>query len=75
MSAGKARNEKQPEDRILAAAEGQRSFAGVLAQCPALAHLDFAGNRLGAVGAESLAGVPTQCTALAHLDLQARSGL
>ena len=75
MSGGKARNEKQPEDMILTAAEGQRSFAGVLAQCSALAHLDRAGNGLGAGGTESLAGVLTQCTALAHLDLQGRSRL
>jgi hypothetical protein len=44
-------------------------LAGVLAQCPALAHLDLRGNKIGTAGAERLAGVLTQCTALAHLDL------
>ncbi len=34
------------------------SFAGVLAQCPALVHLDLRGNYdFGAAGAERLAGV------------------
>jgi Ran GTPase-activating protein (RanGAP) involved in mRNA processing and transport len=46
-------------------------FAGVLAQCPALAHLDLSGNsEFGAAGAERLAGVLAQCTALAHLNLR-----
>jgi hypothetical protein len=45
-------------------------LAGVLAQCPALAHLDLSGNSdFGAGGAASLAGVLAQCTALAHLKL------
>ena len=45
-------------------------LAGVLAQCPALSHLDLNGNsRFGTAGAERLAGVLTQCQALAHLDL------
>jgi hypothetical protein len=45
------------------------SLAGVLAQCPALAHLDLSGNYIGAGGAERLAGVLAQCPALAHLNL------
>jgi hypothetical protein len=59
-------------------------LAGVLAQCPALAHLDLGDNKLfdlqrewpwrdpdpGAAGAESLAVVLGQCSALAHLDLR-----
>jgi Ran GTPase-activating protein (RanGAP) involved in mRNA processing and transport len=45
-------------------------LAGVLAQCPALAHLDLSGNYgFGAAGAERLAGVLAQCAALAHLNL------
>jgi hypothetical protein len=45
-------------------------LAGVLAQCPALAHLDLSGNlNFGAAGAENVAGVLGQCSALAHLDL------
>jgi hypothetical protein len=44
-------------------------FAGVLAQCPALAHLDLSGNiDFGAAGAESLAGVLGQCRELVHLN-------
>ena len=40
-------------------------LAGVLAQCPALAHLDLSGNSdLGAGGAASLAGVLGQCREL-----------
>jgi hypothetical protein len=42
---------------------------GVLAQCPALAHLDLSQNTIGDAGAESLAGVLAQCAALAHLNL------
>ena len=50
------------------------SFAGVLAQCPALAHLDLSENyNFGAAGAERLAGVLAQCPALAYLDLSATS--
>jgi hypothetical protein len=41
----------------------------VLAQCPALAHLDLRINAMGAVGAERIAGVLAQCPALAHLNL------
>jgi hypothetical protein len=48
---------------------GSARLAGVLPQCPALAHLDLSGNQIGQDGAESLAGVLGQCTALAHLDL------
>jgi Ran GTPase-activating protein (RanGAP) involved in mRNA processing and transport len=44
-------------------------LAGVMAQCPALAHLDLYGNDIGDAGAESLAGVLAQCPALAHLNL------
>jgi Ran GTPase-activating protein (RanGAP) involved in mRNA processing and transport len=45
-------------------------LAGVLAQCPALAHLDLSLNyNFGAGGAERLAGVLGQCPALADLNL------
>jgi Ran GTPase-activating protein (RanGAP) involved in mRNA processing and transport len=45
-------------------------LAGVLAQCPALAHLDLSGNsEFGAAGAERLAGVLGQCRELVHLNL------
>jgi hypothetical protein len=45
-------------------------LAGVLAQCPALAHLDLSGNpNVGPAGAERLAGVLPQCAALTHLNL------
>ena len=53
--------------------EGQDAerLAEVLAQCPALAHLDLSCNsNFGAAGTESLAGVLAQCTALAHFDLR-----
>jgi Ran GTPase-activating protein (RanGAP) involved in mRNA processing and transport len=47
------------------------SLAGVLAQCPALEHLDLNHNYdFGAAGPERLAGVLGQCTALAHLALE-----
>jgi Ran GTPase-activating protein (RanGAP) involved in mRNA processing and transport len=46
-----------------------KRLAGVLGQCPALAHLDLSGNGIGPDGAKSLAGVLGQCTALMHLDL------
>ncbi len=52
--------------------EGQDAerLAGVLAQCPALAHLDLIGNyHFGAAGAERLAGVLAQCRELVHLNL------
>jgi hypothetical protein len=42
---------------------------GVLAQCPALVHLDLSGNKIDDAGTESFAGVLGQCTALAHLNL------
>jgi hypothetical protein len=46
------------------------SLAGVLAQCPALAHLDLSENHsFGAAGAERLAGVLGQCRELVYLDL------
>ena len=42
----------------------------MLAQCPALAHLDLSRNyHFGAAGAERLAGVLGQCAALTHLNL------
>jgi Ran GTPase-activating protein (RanGAP) involved in mRNA processing and transport len=45
-------------------------LAGVLAQSPALKHLDLCGNtKVGAAGAESLAGVLGQCRELLHLYL------
>jgi hypothetical protein len=45
-------------------------LAGVLAQCPALAHIDLSGNSdFGAAGAERLAGVLGQCRELVHLNL------
>jgi Ran GTPase-activating protein (RanGAP) involved in mRNA processing and transport len=47
------------------------SLAGVLAQCPGLAHLDLSGNyHFGAAGAERLAGGLGQCPALVHLNLR-----
>jgi Ran GTPase-activating protein (RanGAP) involved in mRNA processing and transport len=47
--------------------DDSEKLAGVLAQCPALAHLDLS----GAYGAiyHGIAGVLGQCTALAHLNL------
>jgi hypothetical protein len=43
-------------------------LAGVLAQCPALAHLDLSGNyNFAAEGAERLAGVLAQSVVLTHL--------
>ncbi len=40
-------------------------LAGVLMQCPALAHLDLSGNfKFGAAGAERFAGVLGQCREL-----------
>jgi hypothetical protein len=45
-------------------------LAGVLAQCPALAHLDLSHNyNFGAAGAERLAEVLGQCRELLHLNL------
>ncbi len=45
-------------------------LAGVLAQCPALAHLDLSGKfNFRAAGAERLAGVLGQCRELVHLNL------
>jgi Ran GTPase-activating protein (RanGAP) involved in mRNA processing and transport len=50
--------------------EDEKRLAGVLAQCPALAHLDLSDNyRFGAAGAEMLAGVLGQCRELVHLNL------
>jgi Ran GTPase-activating protein (RanGAP) involved in mRNA processing and transport len=44
--------------------------AGVLAQCPALTHLDLSDNsNFGAAWAESLAEVLVQCRGLVHLNL------
>jgi Ran GTPase-activating protein (RanGAP) involved in mRNA processing and transport len=45
-------------------------LAEVLAQCPALAHLDLSGNEIEDEGAENFAGMLAQCTALAHLNLE-----
>jgi hypothetical protein len=42
---------------------------GVLAQCPALVHLDLSYNGIGDEGLERLAGALAQCPALAHLNL------
>jgi hypothetical protein len=45
-------------------------LAGVLAQCPALAHLDLSDNYIfGSAGAERFAGVLGQCRELVHLNL------
>ena len=44
-------------------------LARVLAQCPALAHLDLSENDIAAAGAASIGGVLAQCTALSHLNL------
>jgi hypothetical protein len=45
-------------------------LAGVLAHCPALAHLDLSDNSdFGAAGADRLAGVLGQCRELVHLNL------
>jgi hypothetical protein len=47
-----------------------KRLARVLAQCPALAHLDLSGNSVfGAAGAKRLAGVLVQCRELVHLNL------
>ena len=48
---------------------GAERLAGVLAQCPALVHLNLSSNDIGAAGAGTLAGVLGQWRALAHLDL------
>ncbi len=45
-------------------------LAGVLAQCPALVHLDVSRNRIGVGGTERLAEVLGQCPALAYLNLR-----
>jgi len=47
-------------------------LAGVLVQCPALAHLDLSGNDLSD-GMSKLAKVLPQCTSLAHLNLRSCS--
>jgi hypothetical protein len=57
-------SQKLVEEQFLAFST--ESFAGVLAQCPALAHLDLFANGIGDSGAERLAGVLGQCPALAH---------
>ena len=44
-------------------------LAGVLVQCPALAHLDLNYNQIGPPGARKLAGVLPKCAALVYLDL------
>ncbi len=46
-------------------------LAGVLAQCPALAHLDLSSNsNFGAAGTKRLGGVLGQSRELVHLDLR-----
>ena len=55
--------------RKMATGQDAERLAGVLAQCPALAHLDLSTNDIRAAGAESLARVLGQCAALAHLNL------
>jgi hypothetical protein len=61
--------------------EGQDAerLAGVLAQCPTLAHFNLSAgycasraHRIGAAGAERLAEVLARCRSLAHLDLMDR---
>jgi hypothetical protein len=55
--------------------EGQDAerLAEVLAQCPALAHLDLSGNsNFGAAGTERLAGVLGQYRELVHLNLSSQ---
>jgi hypothetical protein len=42
----------------------------VLTQCPALTHLDLAGNQIGPAGAERLAGELVHCRELVHLNLK-----
>jgi hypothetical protein len=46
------------------------NLVGVLAQCPALAHINLSGNcNFGSAGTERLAGVLGQCRELVHLNL------
>jgi len=45
----------------------------VLAQCPALVHLDLSENRIGDGEAERLSGVLAQCPALVYLNLFPRN--
>jgi hypothetical protein len=50
--------------------QNAQRFAGVLEQCPALAHLDLSENyNFGAAGAKRLAGVLGQCRELVHFNL------
>jgi Ran GTPase-activating protein (RanGAP) involved in mRNA processing and transport len=42
---------------------GAESFAEVLAQCTALAHLSLGNNQIGDAGTDSLAGVLVHCRA------------
>jgi hypothetical protein len=49
--------------------ENVEQLAGLLAQCPALAHLDLRSNNIPQEGACELAGVLGQCSALTHLNL------
>ena len=44
-------------------------LAAMPGQCASLAHLDLAGNGIGAEGAGKLAAVLAQCASLAHLHL------
>ena len=52
---------------------GVLSLAGVLALCPALAHLNLSDNDIGPTVTESLTRVLGQCVILTHLDLSANS--
>jgi hypothetical protein len=54
---------------------GTEGFAGVLAQCPALAHLDLCCNEISPAGTDSLEGVLAKCAALAHLNLGLLAGV
>jgi hypothetical protein len=64
------------DDRLAASphsscrAQDAARLAGVLAQCPGLAHLNLRDNGIGPDGAERLAGVLPLCTALTHLNLR-----
>jgi hypothetical protein len=60
---------KLPANEIRAGGGGAESFAGVLAKCPALTHLDLSYNEIGDAGIESIAGVLPRCAALVFLDL------
>jgi Ran GTPase-activating protein (RanGAP) involved in mRNA processing and transport len=46
-----------------------REFAGVLAKCTVMTHLNLGYNAIGDAGTESLAAALGPCAALAHFDL------